>query len=202
VSDLAGTSGLTGTSDLAVAPAQHVFGYGSLTRCAEDAQTAPLRMSRLNGYRRTWNVAMDNTVDVPGYKHYLSDDGRSRPRAFVTFLNVVAAPATAVNGVLLPVDDERLAALDRRERNYERIEVGELLDTPVAGRVWCYVASAEARERFELGMTRGTALVDAHYRDAVREGFALLGAAALAEFDASTDPPRCAVAPLLRVDLP
>jgi cation transport regulator ChaC len=195
-------SDLAGASDLADASAQHVFGYGSLTRYAEDIQTAPLRISRLNDHRRTWNVAMDNTVDVPGYKHYLSEDGSSRPSAFVTFLNVVAAVGTAVNGVLLPVDDEQLAALDRRERNYERVDVVEQLDAPVAGRVWCYVGRAEARERFELGMTRGTALVDARYRDSVREGFALLGAAALAEFDASTDRPRCAVAPLLRVDLP
>jgi hypothetical protein len=183
-------------------PAQHVFGYGSLTLYGLTAERAPPRAVRLRDHRRTWNVAMDNTLDLPGYKHYLSDDGATRPEAFVTFLNVLAAPGWAVNGVLLEVDDEQLAALDRRERNYERVEVGELLDEPLDGRVWCYRGSPAARERFELGLARGTALVDARYRDAVREGFALLGAGALAEFDASTDAPRCPVAPLRRVDLP
>jgi hypothetical protein len=183
-------------------PDQHVFGYGSLTRYGRAARASAPRTCHLPGYRRSWNVAMDNAVDVPGYKHYLSDDGASRPAAFVTFLNVVAAPGTAVNGVLLPVDEDELSALDRRERNYDRIEVGALLDEPVGGRVWCYLGSAAARERFELGLTRGTAIVDARYRDAVREGFALIGADALAEFDASTDAPRCEVVPLRRIDLP
>lgn len=182
--------------------AQHVFGYGSLTRYGLDAEHALPRAVRLREHRRTWNVAMDNTLDLPGYKHYLSDDGSSRPDAFVTFLNVVAAAGCAVNGVLLTVDDERLAALDRRERNYERIDVAALLDEPVDGRVWCYCGSAPARERFEIGLARGTALVDARYRDAVRAGFAALGAEALAEFDASTDAPGCPIEPLTRVDLP
>jgi Gamma-glutamyl cyclotransferase, AIG2-like len=188
--------------DPAAVPAQHVFGYGSLTRYAEDSQTEPLRTTRLRGYRRVWGVAMDNSLDVPGYKHYLSDDGSVRPEIFVTFLDLADAPGLAVNGILLPVDDARLAALDRRERNYERVEVGELLDAPVAGRVWCYFGSAAARGRFELGLARGTAIVDARYRDAVRHGFELLGAAALAEFDASTDRPRCEIVPLRRVDVP
>jgi Gamma-glutamyl cyclotransferase, AIG2-like len=180
---------------------QHVFGYGSLSSYGVAAEQAQ-RTCRLLEHRRTWNVAMDNTLDLPGYKHYLSDDGATRPAVFVTFLNVVSAPGTAVNGVLLPVDDERLRALDRRERNYERVDIAELLDEPPAGRVWCYVGSAAARERFEIGLARGTAIVDGRYRDAVREGFARLGADALAEFDASTGAPCCEVVPLRRIDLP
>jgi cation transport regulator ChaC len=181
---------------------QHVFGYGSLARYAEDSQTAPARACRLRGYRRVWGVAMDNSLDVPGYKHYLNDGGTTRPDVFVTFLDLVVAPGEAVNGVLVPVDDARLAALDRRERNYERREVGALLDESLAGRVWCYFGSAAAHERFEIGLARGAAVVDARYRDAVREGFARLGEAALAEFDASTDRPRCAIMPLRRIDVP
>jgi gamma-glutamylcyclotransferase (GGCT)/AIG2-like uncharacterized protein YtfP len=181
---------------------QHVFGYGSLSSYGVAAEQAPPRTCRLRDHRRTWNVAMDNSLDLPGYKHYLSDDGATRPAVFVTFLNVVSAPCSAVNGVLLAVDEEQLRALDRRERNYARIDVAALLDEPLDGRVWCYVGSAAARERFELGLARGTAIVDGRYRDAVREGFARLGADALAEFDASTDAPRCEVVPLRRVDLP
>jgi hypothetical protein len=181
---------------------QHVFGYGSLSSYGVVAAQAPPRTCRLRDHRRTWNVAMDNSVDLPAYKHYLSDDGATRPAVFVTFLNVVSAPGSAVNGVLLPVDEEQLRALDRRERNYARIDVAGLLDEPLAGRAWCYVGSAAARKRFERGLARGTAIVDGRYREAVREGFARLGAVALAEFDASTDAPRCEVVPLRRIDLP
>ncbi len=181
---------------------QHVFGYGSLSSDGLAARAARARICRLRDHRRTWNVAMDNTVDVPHYKHYLSDDGAPRPAVFVTFLNVLAAPGSTVNGVLLPVGEDELRALDRRERSYERVDVAELLDERPAGRVWCYTGGAAARERFERGLARGTALVDARYRDAVRAGFAALGAEALAEFDASTDAPRCPIEPLRRVDLP
>ena len=40
-----------------------VFGYGSLV--ADGAQPCELR-----GFRRFWGVAMDNRVDLPGYKHF------------------------------------------------------------------------------------------------------------------------------------
>jgi cation transport regulator ChaC len=179
---------------------QYVFGYGSLARHGLDAERADVRICRLLDHRRTWNVAMDNTLEEPGYKYYLSEDGSSRPAVFVAFLNVVPAPGSSVNGVLLKTDDAELLALDRRERNYERIDVAELLDLRLAGRVWCYLGSGAARERFELGLASGTAVVDGRYRDAVREGFALLGSEALGEFDASTDPPRCPVTALTRVD--
>jgi Gamma-glutamyl cyclotransferase, AIG2-like len=179
---------------------QYVFGYGSLTHYGLAAERAEVHTCRLRDHRRMWNVAMDNSLDLPGYKHYLSADGSSRPGVFVTFLNLVPAPGSSVNGVLLRIRDAELPALDRRERNYERIDVAELLDVQLAARVWCYFGSGAARERFELGLAGGTAVVDERYRDAVREGFALLGAEALAEFDASTDPPRCAVTALTRVD--
>jgi cation transport regulator ChaC len=179
---------------------QYVFGYGSLARYGLDAGRAQVRTCRLRDHRRTWNVAMDNTLEQPGYKYYLSEDGDSRPAVFVTFLNVVSAPGDSVNGVLLKTDDTELLALDRRERNYERIDVAELLDLQLAGHVWCYLGSGAARERFELGLASGRAVVDARYRDAVREGFALLGAEALLEFDANTDPPHCAVTALTRID--
>ncbi len=175
---------------------EYVFGYGSLL--AHAAAGAP-RTCRLRGHRRAWNVAMDNSVELPDYKHYRDEHG-GRPALFVTFLNVVPAPGHAVNGVLFAVTPEQLAALDRRERNYERVEVGALLDVPVAGTAWTYVGGELARSRFEQGLRAGRAVVDGVYLDAVRAGFELLGADALREFDASTDAPGCPVVPLRSVD--
>ena len=116
---------------------QFVFGYGSLA-----ADLAGSHPALLRGRRRGWGVAMDNAVDVPGYKHYrLRADG-SRPEVFVAFLDLFDDPAAATHGVCVAVDDAQLAAIDHRERNYERVDVTDAV-MPARGTVWAYVGSAE-----------------------------------------------------------
>ncbi len=180
---------------------EYVFGYGSLLGLAADGDGLPPRVCRLRDHRRTWNVAMDNSVELPDYKHYLDADG-VRAALFVTFLNLVPAPGFAVNGVLFAVAPAELLELDRRERNYERIDVGERLDVPIDGAAWAYFGGELARARFDGGMRAGAAVVDRTYLDAVRGGFAAIGADALGEFDASTDAPPCPIVPLTRIDPP
>jgi hypothetical protein len=132
-----------------------VFGYGSLTGGGVPA--------RLRGWRRVWNVAMDNAVDLPGYKCYLAADG-ARPAVFVTFLNLERALGSVVDGELLEGD---LDALDARERNYSRVDVTDALESPPGARVWAYVGTPEGRERFERGLREGRAVVQRAYLDAV-----------------------------------
>ena len=62
---------------------------------------------------------------------------------------------------MFAVDDGMLAALDRRERNYDRRDVSELVD--VGGRVWAYVGSEAGRARCAAGRAAGTAVVSAEY---------------------------------------
>lgn len=178
----------------------HVFGYGSLLGLAGERRARRARVCHLRGYRRVWNVAMDNSVELPDYKHYL--DGGVRAALFVTFLNLAPDAGCAVNGVVFGVAPQELRALDRRERNYERVDVAELLDVALDGAVWAYFGGELARARFAAGASAGAAVVDRNYLDAVRAGFAGLGAGALAEFDASTDEPACPIVPLTRVDPP
>jgi hypothetical protein len=109
----------------------------------------------LRGYRRVWNVAMDNSVDLPAYKYYVDADGK-RPDVKVTFVNLVEAPDAAVRGVVLEVD---LDALDPRERNYARREVEPGL--------WAYVGTTEARTRYEAGPS----VVSLEYLELVRAAF-------------------------------
>lgn len=150
-------------------PAQFVFGYGSL------AADVPLRPARLRGHRRVWGVAMDNSVDIPGYKSYrLSADG-SRPAVFVAFLDIVADAGATVGGALVAVDDGMLRALDARERNYVRVEVTEHVEGSSAGTVWAYRGSAAGRARLALGLSRGHAVADAGYVAAVRTALDALG---------------------------
>ncbi len=176
----------------------HVFGYASLLI---DMRREGEELAMLQGYRRTWNVATDNTRTLPGYKIYLEPGTERRPEVFVTFLNLVPDARASVAGVLFPVDEEALAALDGRERNYRRIEVGERIGEVVEGRVWTYVGTPEAEARFLEGAASGRAVVNAAYLERVRAGFAAAGPEALAAFEASTDAVPCPVVELERVDL-
>src|SRR3954452_9313466 len=77
---------------------QFVFGYGSLV----EALDAGGRAAHLDGYRRRWQVAMDNSRDLPGYKYYVDPRTGERPRVFVAFLDLAPDPRARVNGVLFP----------------------------------------------------------------------------------------------------
>lgn len=153
---------------------RRVFAYGSLVARPGERATLP-------GYRRTWGAAMDNAVALPGYKRYRDPATGEHPDVRVAFLALAPDPATEVEGVLLEVDDDGLAALDRREVNYDRTAV-----TMAGGeRAWTYVPSAG-------GVARAAAapvVVARAYRDAVRTAYAALGDDALHAFDATTDAP-------------
>lgn len=150
-----------------MATEQHVFGYGRLTSCGRGSP------ARLEDHRRVWGVAMDNRVTFPGYKYYLDPDG-SRPAVFVAFLDILAEPGAATDGVLLSVDDATLLGIDRRERNYDRIDVTAAVGD-AAGTVWAYRGSAAGRQRLRRGMMIGSAVIQRDYRDKVRAGLAELG---------------------------
>jgi len=181
--------------------AQFVFGYGSLlSRDRSPARSSALP-AHLDGYRRSWNIAMDNMVDLPGYKYYRDPTG-NRPPLFVTFLNLVAAAGHRVNGIVFEVTADDLRELDDRERNYARRDVTDDVTDTSSGKVWTYVGTADARQRYESGLVRGRAVISRAYYDAVLRDFASLGADAVAEYTASTDPPACPIRELERMDLP
>jgi cation transport regulator ChaC len=200
----------SGRPTLNVRKAQFVFGDGSLAARPGPAHTRKLRehgfVADLRGLRRAWGVAMDNRRDLPGYKYYTDAAGR-RPAVFVTYLDLVAAPdqaQAAVNGLCLPVDEVMLEALDRRERNYERVEVSDRLAVAGLGgvRIWAYIGSAAARERLAAGRDTGTAVIDAGYVRTVAAGFAALGPAEHAACQPSLHPGDLPVLELRRHDLP
>ncbi len=181
---------------------EYVFAYGSLLRDLGGPLDERLRPCRLRDHRRAWNVAMDNTLTLAGYKLYLDAADSSRPAVFVTFLNLVPAAGRHVSGVLFAVDEDELAVLDRRERNYDRRDVTGSIDGHDAGRVWTYIGKPEAERRFALGAREGRAVIDRAYLESVRAGFGLIAADALEEFDATTDANDCPVLELRRIDLP
>jgi len=190
-----------------------VFGYGSLVAAGAvpaTAETGPLGcVAELTGFARGWGVAMDNSVDLPGYKFYVEPNGR-RPGVFVAFLDLVSDPApdARVIGVCRPVDHGELARLDRRERNYVRVDVSDRFDRstgldPSTGRVWAYIGTRDGRARLREGRRRGAAVIHADYLQSVRDGAraARLGPAASKAFEASLDPAGLPVLELKRCEL-
>jgi hypothetical protein len=141
---------------------------------------------------------MDNALDLPRYKHYLRPDG-TRPAVCVAFLDIVRRRGATVTGVCRPVDDEGLAALDVRERNYVRRDVtAHVRGAP--GRVWAYVGSPSGRARLRRARARGRAVIGAEYLARVADAFGAHGARELAAFQASLTGDELPVWELVRID--
>lgn len=176
----------------------YVFGYGSLARDL----LARVEVARLRGHRRGFGVAADNAEEIPGYKRFRLPADGSFPAVHVAFLDIFEHAETTVNGVLASVAPGDLADLDRRERNYDRIEVTAAIESPPAGRVWAYRGSPDGRARLAAGVAAGTAVVQRSYLDRVDAGFRALGADEHAHFVASSDLDGLPLLDLERVDVP
>ncbi|MEX2025154.1 MAG: gamma-glutamylcyclotransferase family protein [Thermoleophilaceae bacterium] len=182
----------------------YVFAYGSLAgeiATAGDGRDGP-RVATLAGRRRVWGVAADNAEAIPGYKQYLLRSDGSAPQVFVAFLDLADDPGCAVNGMLAPVDGERLAELDLRERNYDRVDVTAAIDKPPPGRVWTYVGSAAGRGRLAAGVRAQRAVVCRDYVESAHAAFLRLGGNEYERFLASSRLDGLPVLDLERVDLP
>ncbi len=162
----------------------YVFGYASLV-ALKDAGSLP---GHLRGFRRRWGVAMNNWEGGEGVKHWLDRANGERPHIRVAYLDIYEHAGSAVNGLALPVDRERLRTLDARELNYERVDVTSSFEPEVDGRVFAYVGLDAARERCWHGVAAGDIFASSDYAASVRLAFERLGPRALAEFDRTTDP--------------
>jgi hypothetical protein len=183
----------------------YVFGYASLVALAEPAAVA----GRLLGFRRRWGAAMDNWDVVNDPKHFVDSKTGERPHIRVAYLDIEPSEGSTVNGLAIPVDGARLAALDAREVNYERVDVTDAFEaTPglaidaAAGQVFTYVGAPAARERCRRGLADGNCIVARDYFAGVRAAFAALGENALAEFNRTTDELPFPLADLVGVNAP
>jgi hypothetical protein len=167
-----------------------VFGYGSLV-------DGPVLPAVLPGWRRTWGIAMDNAVDLPGYKHYEVPGTGERPAVIVAFLDVAPDPdpAAEVPGVVFEASDDELRALDRRERNYAGVDV-ETSEGPAV----VFTGLPESRARVARGVAEGRCVVQRAYLEGVRAGFEALEPGGAARFDDTTGALPGPVVDLVRVD--
>lgn len=163
----------------------YVFGYASLV-ALEDAGALP---GYLHGYRRCWGVAMNNWEGGEGAKHWLDRETGKRPRIRVAYLDLYEHAGSAVNGMALPVGDDRLAELDAREINYRRVDVSASFEPSIPQAVYTYIGLDAARERCRQGVDEGYIFVSRDYVIGVRRAFERLSPDALTEFYCTTDPP-------------
>ncbi len=154
-----------------------VFGYGSLVDPRSLARTidrlaeigVDAFQADLAGYGRRWNygtMAVGESVDEPGREWR------------IVALGLEVAAHESVNGLIARVDDDDLAALDRRERNYDRVDVTAAMTFAAdidVGAIVTYVPRAEPVERFERSRADGTAAISKRYWDLVDAAFAALG---------------------------
>ena len=116
-----------------------VFGYGSLVdrESVEATIGRPLgpgdgpHPARLLGHRRAWNVVGDSR-SRPDY--VLTDPDGATWQGWLAFLGIEPAPGSSTVGAVTRLAEAELAALDDRERSYDRVDVAHLLDRPVPGR--------------------------------------------------------------------
>lgn len=165
-----------------------IFGYGSLLSRASLERTLgrkyepALQTASLPGWRRTWDVRQPNRA------YYAeSAQGRVYPEN-ILYLNVTGQPGSVLNGVVIVVTAEQLAAFDQREWMYDRIAVTrDLHDVRiVGGDVFLYAAKPE----FVLRDVKSPRLaaVRATYLEIVETGLAALGPSFRASYERSTDP--------------
>jgi Gamma-glutamyl cyclotransferase, AIG2-like len=183
---------------------EFVFGYGSLVArhpgLTRRSSAPSGYVTDLRGFTRGWTVSADNTLTLPGYKLYRTEDG-SRPAVCVAFLDIRQVADSYLNGVCHPIVDSDLADLDERERQYDRVDVTGSLDR-ADGRIWAYVGCRDSRARTAAARASGRLVVSAGYLATVRGGFARLAPGELETFDLTTDPVDIPVLQLERTDVP
>lgn len=182
-----GFASLVDLEALACYLGRHPFSEGEYVRC------------RLHGHRRLWNVARDNRKSVPSRDHFVCSVSGERIDGFITAINIRPSPGDFVNGIAFRVTAEQLAALDRREGNYDRIDVTSEVDVLLPSRLWTYRGSALAEQRYARGIAGGTAVINSAYHTLVDLAFASHGEDFHAEYHATTDAPEVPIRPLQRV---
>lgn len=186
-----------------------VFGYGSLV--SPDSLSSTLQRdvtvgvdvveADLFGWGRRWNYG------VGGVAVSWDVDGRRVERGTIVALGLVASPDERVNGIIARVDPDELARLDRRERDYDRVDVSGSVTlrgpssgsahrdaaghsaSAVAHRIVTYVPRPSAVDRYRSARDAGTAGVRKSYWDLVDGAFGALGTEQHDLFHRSTPPP-------------
>lgn len=175
-----------------------VFGYGSLVSPDSVAATIGRAIdvefgfaaAQLHGFTRSWNYG-----SLRQRATWDGADGRV-DAGIVVSLGLVGDASRSTNGSIVRVGADELVELDRRESDYDRVDVTDRVDT-VAGapprsgptRVFTYVPRRSAIERYERARVEGRAAVRRGYVELVEQAFTALGSDAINRYRATTPGP-------------
>jgi len=178
-------------------PPTWVFGYGSLVDPESLGRTLGRQVTpgvdflaaELTGWGRRWNYGVGHVVGT--WRHAdgtLIDDG------VIVALGVVAAPHETINGIVARVSGVEIAALDQRERDYDRVDVTASVTVRTEAfepeaRIVTYVPRPSAIERYETARDDGRAGIRSTYWGLVDAAFAVWGADQLERYRSTTPPP-------------
>lgn len=163
-----------GTESRSPHPSTHfAFAYGSLISPASAHRTLPgldersCLPARCAGMHRTFGVAFPNDGSQSD-KWYADDSGHRTPR--ILFANLEPAPATAANGILLPVSRAGLDRLRRRELRYDAVDVTARVRLWDGGRPSLPVIAFIGKPEFTRPADVAAGLVPFAYLEAIRAG--------------------------------
>lgn len=114
---------------------KYVFGYGSLMHPESASKTFPglseqsyeFIPTRLRGYRRTWTAIKRNRIKAKTIDEKIP--------AFLAYMNIEKSQNDSSLGVVIPVSDNDLEALDVREEMYIRLDITKHIEI-INGKRW------------------------------------------------------------------
>jgi len=178
-------------------PPTWVFGYGSLVDPESLGRTLGRQVTpgvdflaaELTGWGRRWNYGVGHVVGT-----WRRADGTLIDDGVIVALGVVAAPHETINGIVARVSGVEIAALDQRERDYDRVDVTASVTVRTEAfepeaRIVTYVPRPSAIERYETARDDGRAGIRSTYWGLVDAAFAVWGADQLERYRSTTPPP-------------
>lgn len=175
---------------------KYVFGFGSLIDPSSFSKSIKRKewfvedfpLAMLKGYKRVWNIAMDNDESIPGYKRYKTIADEKYPHCFVTFLNIKPSKTDEVIGTIVEVNEDELKLLIKREKNYLKQNVTEsIVHSPIDGSVFAFIGTSEAEERFNSRTQHKPAVISKSYFKLVENAYRSRGKVAYANYLSTTE---------------
>jgi cation transport regulator ChaC len=186
-----------------------IFAYGKLVSTAEFAgltgaaavENKDCARAALRGWKRSWSVGMDNTGAAE--VHYVDPATGDPPPGQILFLNLEPDGAARTEGIVFRIPPSQLIHIDRREQDYVRVQVTDMLDLAPGfdcpDVVWAYVGKDEYVRLARQAIIRGTALILRQYLDAACDALGSYDGLLLQTFAETELPARVPVVALTRV---